>query len=79
MTVQFQPGDVVRLKCGGPSMVLAREDEPPEPLPGVTDWPAEKFRPGCWLVHWTVQGALRSAVLPFEVLELVPQANTPTG
>jgi hypothetical protein len=55
----FEPGDLVMLRSGGPAMTIECYDQG-QPLTN---------RPG-WRVHWSIQGALRSATLPGEVLKL---------
>jgi hypothetical protein len=62
-------GDVVQLKCGGPKMVISRAAEPPKHLPEVLDL-GDPWRPG-WVCLWTVQNALRSAVIPSEALKVI--------
>lgn len=64
------PGSVVRLRCGGPLMVVSRYEERPRHL-GAEILGMNSFAEG-WLVHWTVQNALRTATLSEAVLELVP-------
>jgi hypothetical protein len=51
----FQPGRLVRIKAGGPVMVLA----------GFEDHP---LGPTGWRVVWAIQGAIRETVLPAAVL-----------
>ena len=76
----MKPGDVVRLRCGGPLMVIARADEPPhetamDKMLNEHD-PPPPFRPG-WVCLWTVQGALRGAVFPPEALKVVEAPADP--
>jgi hypothetical protein len=54
----FEPGDLVILRSGGPAMTIECYEQG-QPLTN---------RPG-WRVHWSIQGALRSATLPGEVLK----------
>jgi len=68
------PGDVVRLKCGGPLMVIARADEPEPPY---LDEPPPPFRPGRICLWQTKAGVLREAAFPREVLELESEALAP--
>ena len=60
--MDLKPGDVVQLRSGGPSMTVARYEDRP-PLFG---------QPG-WEVCWMVQGALRVAIFPAEVLRLTTE------
>jgi len=61
---QFEPGDIVVLRCGGPRMVVSRRVEKHFDLePGVHGL----------LCHWTVQSALREAVFAECELTLAPQ------
>jgi uncharacterized protein YodC (DUF2158 family) len=61
----FHPGQLVRLRSGGPVMVVGSYEDQPLGLTG-------------WACYWTIQGAVRREVLPEAVLIPVEgEAETP--
>lgn len=65
----FKPGDVVRIKGGGPNLTISHKYRPPAPVPDVTDY---NQYPKGWVCLWHLQGALKSEVIDPIALELVP-------
>jgi hypothetical protein len=61
-TPKFSPGDLVMLRT------------PKSPVMVASEFVAMDLMGPCaaWVVHWTIQGALRRAVLPECALMLVP-------
>ena len=79
MDQKIKVGSAVRLKGGGPIMTaLAPDGPPPEPPIPVMDLAlSPPWKPGGWLVAWHIQGALKTATLPGDALNVVePPENT---